>query len=630
MNVTDTDVFAFLKPALDAHTLGINSIAELLRDCGYKVIFGDENIEKVLNDYRNEKSRKILIDWIVKNRISRIGFSYRLDQDEAINMVGFFIKELKDNNMLYYQGGPIKYISFGGLPRACRIIEKEYKGLVKTFKGGESVRESLIRMEVSEERIPKDILIGSSYDDSRMEFGESIIISNEYNNFLPLNRFKYKEYGTYEDTVVKRIDCNMKKPFFPLIRAHVGPYSSAVKRTDSVKEFISWVKYLATTKYLDILSIGTSQLTQSNFGEDWVDRTNGGGVPINSPEEYRMIWEASRPLLLRTYAGTKNIPALAEIHEKTINICWHALSLWWFNKLDERGPYDLYTSLKQHIETLKYIAYTNKPFEANVPHHFAFRGADDVTYIVAAFLSAKLAKKMGIKTFILQNMLNTPRYTWGIQDLAKSRAMLSLVKELEDSSFRIILQPRAGLDYFKSDLQEAKKQLAAVTGLMDDIDPNNEASPPIIHVVSYSEASHLATPEIINESIKITHYSLQKYRDLRRKGIIEDMSQNRDVDNRMLELIDSAKTIISGIEKYVTNTYSAEGFYKIFAAGYLPIPYLWAEVEEFRFAKTWKTKLIKGSVKVIDENNKIIKSEKVVDCARNNLREIEYVLGQKC
>ena len=68
---------------------------------------------------------------------------------------------------------------------------------------------------------------------------------------------------------------------------------------------MSWAKYLAETGYLDILSIGTSQLTQSNFGEDWGDRPNGGGVPINSPEEYRMIWEVSRPLLLRTYAGTK-------------------------------------------------------------------------------------------------------------------------------------------------------------------------------------------------------------------------------------------------------------------------------------------------------------------------------------
>ena len=69
-----------------------------------------------------------------------------------------------------------------------------------------------------------------------------------------------------------------------------------------------------------------------------------------------------------------------------------------FNKLDERGPYDLYTNLKQHIETIKYIATTDKPFEPNVPHHFAFRGADDVTYIVSEYLAAKLAKKLGIKT----------------------------------------------------------------------------------------------------------------------------------------------------------------------------------------------------------------------------------------
>ncbi len=97
----------------------------------------------------------------------------------------------------------------------------------------------------------------------------------------------------------------------------------------------------------------------------------------------------------------------------------------------------------------------------------------------------------------------------GIQDLAKSRAMLTLVKSLEDSNFKVILQPRAGLDYFKPDLEEAKIQLAAVTALMDDIDPHDETSPPIIHVVSYSEASHLATPDVINESIQITQYSLQ-------------------------------------------------------------------------------------------------------------------------
>ena len=82
-------------------------------------------------------------------------------------------------------------------------------------------------------------------------------------------------------------------------------------------------------------------------------------------------------------------------------------------------------------------------------------------------------------------MLNTPRYTWGVQDRAKSRALLSLIKELEDSSFRVILQPRE--DWITSNLiwRVAKVQLAAVTALMDDIESHDETSPPIIHVVSY-------------------------------------------------------------------------------------------------------------------------------------------------
>lgn len=621
MRAVKTDMFAFIKPSLDAHTLGVNSAAELIRECGFKVVLADETIEKAMNGFRYEKNRQKVLDWIRANNLNRIGLSYRLDEAEAVKMVGYLIKELKDHEMLHYQGGPVKAIYFGGLPGTCAAIEKEHRGLVKTFKGGESPREFLLKMGIPEEMIPRGFMEGSRYDDFRLQFGKEIIDSQEYDSFKPDDKSGYPEYGTMNDTVLKRIDHNMKKPFIPLIRAHVGPYSSTVDRMESVKEFVSWAKELAKAGYLDILSIGTSQLTQSHFGEDWGDMPNGGGVPINSPEEYRMIWEASRPLLVRTYAGTKNIPQLAKMYEETINICWHALSLWWFNKLDERGPYDLYTNLQQHVETLKFIAKTNKPFEPNIPHHFAFRGADDVTYIVSAYLAAKLAKKLGVKTLILQNMLNTPRFTWGIQDLAKSRAMLTLVKELEDDNFRVLLQPRAGLDYFSSDLYEAKIQLAAVTALMDDIDPHNEASPPIIHVVSYSEASHLATPEIVNESIKITQHSLQTYRKLRRAGKIEDMSRNREVDERKQELLESARTIISGIEGSVPNPYSAEGFYTIFKAGFLPVPYLWGQTEEFKHAKHWKTKPVKGAVKLVDENGKFITSGQVVEYAKQWIKE---------
>jgi hypothetical protein len=525
--------------------------------------------------------------------------------------------------------GIVETIFFGGLPKTCEAIEKEFDGLVTTFIGGESVGETLLKMGVSEDRIPRDMYEGSKYDELLIKFGKEIIDSQEFVSYKTNDKGKYPEYGTKKDTVIKRVDSNMKHGFGPLMRAHVGPYSSMLTRIESVNEFLDWAKTLAQSNYLDILSIGTSQLTQSNFGESWEDKPNGGGVPLNSPEEFRMVWEASRPLLVRTYAGAKDIPKLAQMYEETINISWHALSLWWFNKLDSRGPYDLYTNLKQHIETIKYIAKIGKPFEANVPHHFAFRGADDVTYIVSAYLAAKLAKKLGIKTFVLQNMLNTPRLTWGIQDLAKSRAMLKLVRSLEDMSFRVLLQPRAGLDYFKPDLYEAKVQLAAVTALMEDIDPYNEMSPQIIHVVSYSEASHLATPEIINESIQITQHSLQKYREMRKQGKVDDMGRNSDVNERSAILYQSAKKIIQAIESNIDNPYSAEGFYKIFAAGFLPVPYLWSEIEEFKHAKNWKTKPIRGSIKVVDENNKIMDTERIIEIANSNLKDAEYNLRQR-
>lgn len=518
-------IYGFIKPALDAHTMGVNTAAELLRECGFEVLIADERISKAIGEYRHEASRRKVLDSILANNISHLGISYRLDKDDAVRMVGYLLEELKSSNLLSYQDGPIKHIYFAGLPVSCEAIEKEFGGLVKTYMGGEFAQETLVKLGVPEDNIPSDIVQGSKYDESLLQFGKEIIDSQEYSKLTPIDRSGYDDFGSRRDTVVKRIDANLNKDFAPLMRAHVGPYSSLATREENVREFISWVKTLAKTRFLDILSIGSSQLTQSNFGEDWGDRPNGGGVPVNSPEEYREIWEVGRPLLIRTYAGTKNIPDLARMHEETLNICWHALSLWWFNKLDNRGPYDLYTSLGQHIETIKYIASTNKPFEANVSHHFAFRGGDDVTYIVSAYLAAKLAKKLGIKTYILQNMLNTPRLTWGVQDLAKSRALLKLIGELADDNFRVLLQPRAGLDYFKPDLYEARIQLAAVTALMDDIDPHNQMSPPIIHVVSYSEASHLATPEIINESIQITQQSIKKYRQLRRSGNIDDMSK---------------------------------------------------------------------------------------------------------
>ncbi len=155
------------------------------------------------------------------------------------------------------------------------------------------------------------------------------------------------------------------------MRVHAGPYLSDRERALAL--FSDWLKKLAKARFLDIVSVGSSQLSQSMFGEDWGDRPNGGGVPFNSEFELQAIREDAAPMLVRAYSATKNIPDMAKILERNLNMAWHALSLWWFNQIDGRGPLSLRQSLFEHMETLKYISSVGKPFEPNLPHHFAFR-----------------------------------------------------------------------------------------------------------------------------------------------------------------------------------------------------------------------------------------------------------------
>ena len=611
MEVEKGEVFGFLKAGVDAHTLGIRGVGQLLEECGFQVLIAGKDIEEAIDDISFFKKRKIVIDWIRENGITRLGISYRLDPADGEKIVGYLLTELKKEAMLNFQRGIIRGLYFAGLPETCRRISQQW--------GEETNHETLTLMGIPADRIPDNLTRGCQYDYQRREFARELIKEGGYNYMSPPDKASYPSFGTERDSLNDRIQYQLLRKRGPLMRAHAGPYYSHKKKEDSVKEFIQWAKDLSASGYLDILSIGSSQLTQSDFGGDWDGKPNGGGVPINSASEYHEIWEAARPMLVRTYAGTKNIRELAEIHEKSLHICWHAMSLWWFNKLDGRGPYSLLESLQQQFFAMEYIAKKGTPFEANVAHHFAFRGGDDVTYIVSSFLAAKLAKKMGIRTLILQNMLNTPKNTWGIQDLAKSRALLFLIGKLRDKNFNFFLQPRAGLDYLRPNPDDAKSQLAEVTALMDDIEPDKENSPPLIHVVAYSEASHLATPEIIDESIKITSYSLNKYRELRRKDEIGNMASDPEVRVRTGDLINAAMKIITIIEETVENPYTPQGFYRIFKAGFLPVPYLWNPGEEFRHSTFWKSKWINGGIKIVDEAGMAVGVREIGERAKENL-----------
>lgn len=627
MMVFKNETFGLLKTILDAHTMGIRAAANLLEECGYRVILAPQNIENALSTITSENSQRLIVKWIMKNNINHIGFSYRLDTDNAINYLGRFVTLLKREGLYESSSAVIKTIYFAGLIPACKKIEKEYEGRIKTLCGGEMTEETLSIMGIPQENIPKSICEGCKYDKEILAFGRKLIKEQKYKNSSPLVRNSYAAYGSSKDTLLARLNHNFKDGFQPLIRAHSGPYSSEMTREECLREYNFWCRNLAKSGYLDILSIGSSQLSQSNFGEDWAGKENGGGVPVNSETEYIDIRNAAKPMLVRTYSATKNIKRMANIYEKTINISWHALSLWWFNELDGRGPNSLYDNLKEHIDTIKYIATTNKPVEANVSHHFSFRGFDDITYIVSAYISAKMIKKCGVRTFILQNMLNTPRSTWGIQDLAKARAMLNMIKKLEDENFRVIFQTRTGLDYFKPDIEVAKAQLAAATAMMDDIDPDNIYSPEIVHVVSYSEALYLATPDIINDSIKITRHALKEYRKLKKKGLTPNV-KNEDINERTRKLEASSWKVIKAMEENIVDLYSPEGFYIAFVAGWLPVPELWSDSNEFIHAKNWKSKMISGGVVLVDHDLVMAIDTRINKCI-SYIPNAKYILKNK-
>ena len=82
-----------------------------------------------------------------------------------------------------------------------------------------------------------------------------------------MNRQGSPGFGTRDDTLVARVTHGFANRLPPLMRAHVGPYRA--NRLEGVTDFLRWTRQLARAGLLDVLSIGSSQLTQSDFGQDW-------------------------------------------------------------------------------------------------------------------------------------------------------------------------------------------------------------------------------------------------------------------------------------------------------------------------------------------------------------------------
>ena len=324
-----------------------------------------------------------------------------------------------------------------------------------------------------------------------------------------------------------------KQPF-PLLRHHYGQ--------PTMEATIMGIQQIAEAKALDVISLGIDQDAQANFFHP--DRQNprqkgAGGVPVRSAEDYRALYAASRTgnfPLMRSYSGTDDFLRLAKLYKDTINIAWCAIPIFWFNKMDGRGPWGLEESIRKHQEVMSWYGEQGIPVELNEPHHWGMRDAPDVIFVVSAYLSAYNAKKFGVGDYIAQMMFNSPPGTSDAMDLAKMLACLAMIDPLQDDHFRIWRQTRTGLLSYPLQEDAARAHLAASIYLQMALKPH------IVHIVGHTEAHHAATAKDIIEASWMARQAIENAR----KGQPE-MTHDPAIQNRVDALVKEARITLAAI-----------------------------------------------------------------------------------
>jgi methylmalonyl-CoA mutase cobalamin-binding subunit len=417
------------------HVAGVSNFLHLAEMAGWRTVFLGPAvpIDRFIQAAKDEKA-------------DLIGVSYRLTPETGERLLGEFAEAASE---LHDQG--VRF-AFGGTPPVAAKAQKLGAFFEACFDGSQP---------------PDEILA---------------YLRGEGSQPASVDR--------YPQTTVERIQ--WKAPF-PLLRHHFG--------LPSMEATLNGIQQISEAKALDVISLGIDQDAQENFfhPERQNPRARGaGGVPVRSAADYQALYEASRRgnfPLMRTYSGTDDFIALAELYLQTIHNAWCAIPLFWFNQMDGRGPIALEESIREHQQVMAWYGSRGVPVELNEPHHWGMRDAPDVVYVTSAFLAAWNAKAFGVRDYIAQMMFNSPAGLSDAMDLAKMAAILEMIAPLEDNRFRIWRQTRTGLLSYPLEDNAARAHLAASIYLQMGLKPH------IVHIVGHTEADHAATAEdVINAS----------------------------------------------------------------------------------------------------------------------------------
>lgn len=323
---------------------------------------------------------------------------------------------------------------------------------------------------------------------------------------------------------------------YPLIRHHYGE--------PSLYATVEGAGKIADARVMDVLSIGPDQNAQEFFfNPSMMDRKQdgAGGVPLRKKEDLERIFQATRRgnyPLLRCYSGTNDLVRWADMLAATINIAWGAVPLCWYSALDGRSRKELREAIREKQEAMRHYADLEIPVEVNESHQWSLRDAHDSLAVATAYLSAYNAKKVGVKTFILQMMFNNPPSTAPHMDLAKMLAKLEMVTSLEDGTFKVLREVRAGIASLPSDPDLAKGHMSASAAYSMMLRPH------ILHVVGFSEGYKVVTPDVLIESCRIARGAI----NLALKGSFEPVRDGK-IEKRKNDLVAGAMFILEAMKR---------------------------------------------------------------------------------
>jgi methylmalonyl-CoA mutase cobalamin-binding subunit len=489
-----------------------------------------------------------------------VGVSYRLTPENVTPL----LEELKE--LIQDHGLGSKRWIFGGTEAVAEVAQKS--GIFSTVFSGRDTMEDVISF-LKRESVAKE-----------------------------------KEY--YPETLMERV--LLKRPF-PILRHHFG--------LPSLDETKKGIQIIAEAGVVDVISIAPDQNAQESFfrPEEMTVETGSGGVPVRSKGDFCRLYAASRHgnyPLLRCYSGTRDLIKMSELLYETINNAWNATPLTWYSVLDMRSRRPLREAIVENQHNMRWNAQHGIPVEVNESHQWSLRNAHDTLAVAMAYLAAYNAKKMGVNYYVSQYMFNTPLGTSPVMDLAKMLAKIELIESLHDRTFSSLREVRvAGLLSYPVDSDYAKGQLASSVYLGMALNPD------IVHAVSYSEATHAATPRDVVRTCKITKQVIQNCL----MGM-PDMTKDPQVITRKKELISEAHMLLHAIQSLGVGGdpfIDTDILEKAVCIGLLDAPHLKGnpvakgEIE---------TTIINGACYAVDESGEILtEQQRIQDILENRITE---------